>query len=160
MRLTILFVCICLAGCAALGPVSSPEFGVLVRTALPAGAGKARIFGPGFWYPNTRGFTDLRSLGLARPQEPVPGVLVVTRSALFVEQWDKPSNRYRVVKRFLLTDTQGVSLDSYGRGRRVVVQWKDFSTDSFSFTSDGGQMIDVSKTEALFTLLSSDRSSN
>jgi hypothetical protein len=149
-----------LAGCAALGPVSSPQFLDFVKEALPPAEREILMYGPGTWHPNTRGFTDLRSLFLSRPQEPIPGVLVVTTSALFVQQWDKANGRYEPMKRFSLNETLKVSLDTFGLNRRLVVQWKDFSTDSFSFTSDSGQTVDAERTEAAFQLLSSKLLSN
>jgi hypothetical protein len=121
---------------------------------------------PCTWKPSSRAalspnsFPVHSSLFLSRPQEPIPGVLVVTTSALFVQQWDKANGRYEPMKRFSLNETLKVSLDTFGLNRRLVVQWKDFSTDSFSFTSDSGQTVDAERTEAAFQLLSSKLLSN
>src|SRR6266511_3392020 len=55
-----------LAGCAAIGPTSSPECPRLVAKAVPNEDGQIHFFGPGNWHPNTRGFTAVRSSLLAR----------------------------------------------------------------------------------------------
>ncbi len=141
------FVLFLLAACAALGPVSEPEFPRLVQNAVPEQDGTAILFGPGIWIPNTLGFTDTRSSGLTRGQEPVPGILVITDSAILILQWDKERGRFELIKRFALSGVREVRLDKYGLNRRVVIRWQDYSVDSFSFTKSGGQLIDVHKTE-------------
>jgi hypothetical protein len=146
-----------MTGCSVLGPVSSPEFGAMIKNANPEGAGDIKTYGPVWWYPNTRGFNDARGLGISRSQDPIPGILVVTTKEFFIEQWDENEKKYQITKRFSLAEKKEISLDSYGLNRRVVVQWKDFSTDSFSFTSEHGQWVDAPKTEALFNQLSTER---
>jgi len=113
------------------------------------------MFGPGYWSPNTRGFTDTRSPGLTKGQRSIAGVLVFTNSAIIVEQWDEKTSKYQIIKRFWLSQKRDITLDTFGLNRRVVVQWNDYSTDSFSFTGNSGQMINSRKTESLFDLLSS-----
>ena len=136
-----------LAGCAALGPVSAPEFPRLVQDAVPEQDGTAILFGPGIWLPNTLGFTDTRSSGLTRGQEPVPGIVVITHSAILIQQWDKERGSFELIKRFSLSGVREVSLDKYGLNRRVLIRWQDYSADSFSFTESSGQVIDALKTE-------------
>jgi hypothetical protein len=75
-----------LVGCAAIGPVSSPEFPSLVAKTVPKEDGEIRLYGSGNWYPNVRGFTAIRSSLLAKPADPTPGVLVITDEALLFQQ--------------------------------------------------------------------------
>lgn len=113
-------------GCAAIGPTSSPEFPQLVEQAVPKGEGAIHSFGSGNWYPNTRGFTPIRSSLLARPPDPIPGVLVLTSTAILFQQWDNQRERFDIVKRIAISDLMEASLDTYGLNRRVVVPRKDF----------------------------------
>ena len=143
------WLCVSLFGCVTAGPVFSPQFIDLVHEAINVAPEEIIMLGPGAWYPNLRGFAHGPG-GIY-----TFGVLAVTPSYLFVVQWDKTANNYQVVKRFSLTKKKKVTLDTFGLSRRVVVLWTDYSTDSFKFTSQHAQLIDRSKTESLFKLLSS-----
>ncbi len=161
MRLVVVFLaCILLFGCVSFGPVSSPQFTNLVQKAIQVESGDMQMLGPSQWYPNTRGFTDTRNFVHPDHQNVTNGVLAVTFSAIYIVQWDKTDNNYHVLKRFMLAQIKEVTLDTYGLSRSVVVQWNDYSTDSFSFISDSGQTIDRRKTESLYKLLSSNIKNN
>lgn len=139
-----LVVVVCLiAGCAAIGPVSSPEFHYLVARAVPDEDGEVVLAGSGNWYPNIRGFTDVRSVLLSGPFSPIPGVFVLTSGSVLFEQWDEKTQRFDVVKRLRLSEIGEVSLDSYGVNRRLVLRKKDLSYDSFDFTQGSGTFVGV-----------------
>jgi hypothetical protein len=75
-----------LSACAAIGPTSSPDFPQLVAAAVPRSEGQPGLVGPGFWFPNTRGFAPLRSSLLARPADPIPGAIAITDKSLVFMQ--------------------------------------------------------------------------
>ncbi len=72
---TLMFFAAIITGCAAIGPVASPDFPQMVAKAIPKTDGEIRLFGSGNWYPNTRGFTPSRSAFLSSPENTIPGVL-------------------------------------------------------------------------------------
>jgi len=146
--LALLFV-----GCAAIGPVSSPEFPSLVAKTIPKEDGEIRLFGSGNWYPNVRGFTAIRSILLATPVPPTPGALVITDEALIFLQWDEEAKIFDVIKRLPYSELVAVSLDSYGLNRRIVLRKKDLSYDSFDFTQASGNLVDATKVEQAIEFL-------
>jgi hypothetical protein len=135
-----------LMGCAAVGPTSSPEFPSLVAKAVPSEDGEIHIFGKGQWFPNLRGFTDIRSLALTQPVTPTPGILVLTDRALVFQQWDEAAKNFVIIKRLPYSEFASVSLDTYGLNRRIVLQKRDFSFDSFDFTT-ASNSIETKKVE-------------
>ena len=140
-----------IAGCvAAIGPVSSPEYSQLVAKATPKQAGEMRYYGPGNWYPYIRGFADIRSRRLA---DPIPGVLVITQTAILFQQWDKPTQKFEIIKLLLFSHITEVSLDTYGLNRRLVLRKKDYSFDTFDFTKAKGNFVDGTKVEEAFNFL-------
>lgn len=147
------FILVIMAGCAAIGPVGTQEYGQLVAKAVPKDDGQVIIYGPSNWHPNTRGFTAIRSSFLAGPSPATPGVLVLTSNSLIVEQWIDELKSFDVIKRIPYTELASASLDSYGASRRLVVRKKDLSYDSFEFTKVGGNLIDSAKTEEATELL-------
>jgi hypothetical protein len=136
-----------IVGCAAIGPVSSPEFPSLVAKTIPKEDGEIRLFGSGNWYPNVRGFTAIRSSLLATPADPTPGVLVITDEALLFQQWDEEAKIFDVIKRLPYSELVAVSLDTYGLNRRIVLRKTDLSYDSFDFTQASGTFVDATKVE-------------
>ena len=143
------------AGCAAIGPVSSPEFPQLVAKAIPKEDGEMlHFYGPGTWFPKTRGFTRLRSKMLSLlPPSAFPGVLVITGTAVLFQQWDEPAQKFDVVKRLSFSEVIDVSLDFYGANRRLVLRKKDLSYDSFDFRQTSGQVVDTTKVEEAYKFL-------
>jgi hypothetical protein len=151
-----LMLVICLiAGCAAIGPVSSPEFRHLVARAVPEEDGEVVLAGSGNWYPNIRGFTNVRSILLTDNIGGIPGVLVLTSNSVLFEQWNEKTQRFDVVKRLPLSEVREVSLDSYGVNRCLVVRKRDLSYDSFDFTQGSGAFIDASRAEEGYKFLQS-----
>lgn len=150
---TILLIASILTGCAAIGPVDSKDFPQLVEKAVPRADGEIRFFGSGNWYPNAKGFTALRSSMLARPADPIPGVLVVTSIAVLFQQWEEQTRSFDIVKRLPVTDLTSVALDSYGANRRIVLRKKDLSYESFDFTQASGNFVDAAKVESAATYL-------
>ncbi|QNA90443.1 hypothetical protein G4G28_21615 [Massilia sp. Dwa41.01b] len=137
-----------LSGCSTIGPTDSPEFATLVQAPVPKGDGAVRFFGAAFWYPNQRGFTDVRNGMLSGTPTQIAGALVVADKAILFEQWDDKAKSYDIVKRIPVDDIMSVNVDSMGLGRRVVVRHKDFSFDSFAFTRPSGHFQDADQTVA------------
>lgn len=152
-KITLLMLVALVTGCAAIGPIDSPEFPELVAKAVPKSEGEIGIYGPGNWHPNTRGFTAIRSALLSRPADPIPGVLVVTSNAVLFQQWEDQTKAFDIVKRLPFTDLTSVALDSYGVNRRIVLRKKDLSYESFDFTKAHGNFVDAAKVEEAVTLL-------
>jgi hypothetical protein len=146
--LVLLFV-----GCAAIGPVSSPEFPSLVAKTIPKEDGEILLFGSGNWYPNVRGFTAIRSSLLAKPADPTPGVLVITDGALLFQQWDEETKIFDVIKRLPYSELVAVSRDTYGLNRRIILRKTDLSYDSFDFTQASGNFVDATKVEQAIEFL-------
>lgn len=142
-----------ITGCSAIGPVNSVDFPQLVAKAVPTTDGEICFYGSGNWHPNTRGFTALRSLLLARPADPIPGVLVVTNDTVLFQQWDDEIKAFDIIKRLPFSELTSVSLDDYGRNRRIVLRKKDLSYESFDFTEASGNFIDATKTEEAVAFL-------
>jgi len=151
--ITLILLLLMIASCASIGHVSSPEFPQLVAKGVPKGDGEIHFFGQGEWHPNTRGFTPERDSFDILPTAVLPGVLVITSTSLLFEQWEDRAQRFDVVKRIPFLEISEVSLDSYGRNRRLVVRKKDLSFDTFSFTSAGGIFVESSKVEEAYQFL-------
>ena len=140
-----LLALITLCGCAAIGPSESPEFGRLVAQSAPSDSGAILIYATGTWLPNTRGFTGVRSGMLAPQQTPIPGVVTIAERALIFSQWDKSTNSYMPIKRILISNISSISLDKFGLSSAIVIQQKDLSVDTFTFTKAGGNLVDSAK---------------
>ena len=148
MKHTALFaISLALSACSAIGPTSSPKFPALIRAAVPPQEGEIHIVGSASWYPNTRGFTPLRSTLLGRPSDPIPGALAITTSSLVFSQWDEVAEKFEPIKRIRYIEIEDVSLDSFGVNRRMVIRKTDLSVDSFDFTRAAGNLVDAEKVE-------------
>ncbi len=135
-----------LSACTTRGPANSDQMPSLAAQALPEKASPPLRSAPGEWFPNVRGFNDVRS----NPFSPVNrqvGVLVITDEALYFQQWSKNRKAYDVVKRIRLKNIEEVSIDTYGASRRLVVQRDDLGYDTFGVTQAGGLLVDKSETE-------------
>ena len=142
-----------ISGCAAIGPSSSADFPQLVAKAVPKADGNMVIFGTANWLPNTRGFSAVRSSFLSSPAAQIAGVLVVTNTAILFQQWEPEVNGFGVIKRLPYEELTASSMDSMGLGRRLVLQKKDFSFETFEFTKAGGNLADSAKTEEAVVFL-------
>lgn len=141
-------ICLAASGCATRGPASSGQMTSLAMQALPQDAGRVIHLGPGEWYPNVKGFNDVRS----NPFSPVSrqtGVWVLTDQALYFEQWSAAEKAYEVVKRIGLKEIRSLGMDKEGASRRVVLRRPDLSYDSLALTQAGGLLGDRSETETL-----------
>ena len=148
--LSLALLLLTLTGCTALGPTTSPDFPRFVSAAMPANEGPVKLFGPGEWLPNVMGFTDLISNA---QMNALNGVCVITETSLLFLQWNDSQDRYVPVKRIPITDMLAVTQESRGTGRRMVVQKRDLSFDSFSFFGKSGFFIDVDSLETATALL-------
>jgi hypothetical protein len=142
-----------IAACSAIGPTSSPEFPAFVAKAVPKEDGEVRFYGQGQYFPGLRGFTDVRSSLLGGQYQGIPGVVVITDTALLFEQWDSNTEKFDVVKRLPFSEVTAVTLDSYGLNRRLVLRKKDLSFETFNFTRAAGNSVDGDKVEQAFQLL-------
>jgi len=150
MKTKVLLLAFILSGCAAIGPVSSPEFPLLVAKAVPKEDGEIHLYGSGNWFPNTRGFTDL---DFVQAPDYKMGVLVITDRAVVFEQWDNKDKAFYVVKRLPYSELADVSLDTMGVSKRIVLRKTDLSYESFDFTQGNGSFIDNAKIEQAIEIL-------
>ena len=144
----LLLASVALSGCATRGPANSDQLPSFAYQALPNDSGTLLRSSPGEWFPNVKGFNDIRS----NPFSPVSrqtGLVALTDKAIFFEQWSTSRKAYEVVKRLLLDQVRGVSVDTYGASRRIVIQRLDFGYDSFGLTQAGGLIVDKSETELM-----------
>ena len=146
--LSILSLCLVLSGCATRGPANSDQLPSFAFQALPSDAGTLLQGSPGEWFPNVKGFNDIRSNPFAPVSRQV-GLVALTDKALYFEQWNTARKSYEVVKRLLLTQVRSITVDTYGASRRIVIQREDFGYDSFGVTQAGGLIVDKSETEIL-----------
>lgn len=142
-----------LPGCAAYGPVDSPEFDSYLASVLPTDDRTVLLQGAGEWVPNTRGFTDIQSSFISSPTDPIPGALVITDRTIYVAQWDDSSSKFQIMKKFDFSQLGSVDLYEYGLNRRVTVQLKDFTTHSFRFVTGNSGYLDKEKTVRLAQIL-------
>jgi len=150
--LSLALLLLTLTGCTALGPTTSPDFPRLVNDAMPTNEGQIKLFGPAEWFPNIMGFTEIASIAVSSAQKNfLNGVCVTTDTSLLFLQWN--DSRYVPVKRIPTTDMLAVTLDSWGNGRRMVVQKRDLSFDTFNFIGNHGILIDGERTETATALL-------
>ncbi len=134
-----------------IGPVSSPEFPVLLHNAIPSTEGKVHIFGQVEWWLPIRPFTP-RFLR---------GVAAITDTSILLLKWYEPEARFEVLKRFPYSEIVSVSLKGFGLARYIHVQHKDLSfgdqhygsAQETSFNFVRGIWLDREKTEAAFALL-------
>jgi hypothetical protein len=149
--LAVLVITLLVAGCVAIGPVGSQDFPQMVERAVTKADGKILIYGSGNWHPNQNGFP---ALDFMHPYpEPYPGILVITNAAVLFLKWDEQKKTYITLKRLPFTELTSVSLASSGLTRRIVLQKKDKSYDSFDFTKAKGFIVDSTKTEETVALL-------
>jgi hypothetical protein len=141
---------LCLTGCAAIGPTTSPDFPRFVNAAMPANEGQVKLFGPAEWFPNVMGFTDWMSYAQIYA---LNDVCVITETSLLFLQWNDSQARYVPIKRIPTTDMLVVTMESSGNARRMVVQKRDLSFDTFSFLGNSGIVIDGDRVEAATALL-------
>lgn len=142
-----------LAGCTTQGPAHSDQMPSLANQALPEKSTPMVHSAAGEWFPNVKGFNDVRS----NPFSPVnrqAGVLVLTEDALFFEQWDSKTKNYSVVKRIPLSEIRAMTVDTYGASRRIVLQNQDYSYNSFGLTQAGGLLVDRGETDIIVRELS------
>jgi hypothetical protein len=145
----------CLTGCSTpAGPGPGEDFDARLRQSVAAtNSGPVRLAGEGMWHPSTRGFTTLRTMPVSQwPQEVLAGI-ALTDTAIIVAQWAPDSNRFEIVKRIDVADLREAWVDSFGRGRRLVVRRADLGYDSFTFMRHGTAMVDQDATEQALALL-------
>ena len=140
------------AGCTTRGPVNSDQMPSLAYQALPPDSGDMIQCSPGEWFPNVKGFNDVRSNPFA-PVSRQSGVVVLTRKGVFFVEWDKRTKAYDLVKRLPVESIRALSLDSEGASRRLVIQKQDYGYDTFGLTQAGGLLGDKSECQAMLDQL-------
>jgi hypothetical protein len=149
----ILAALILASGCVSYGPTVEPQFGKDVASQISAEDGAILMYGTGWWFPDARGFTEIRSNPGLRHSSQKVGVIVVCENAIIVQQWEPRLEKFESTRRILLADVVEIRLDSFGLNRRVVVRMRDLSFHSFSFAS--GEKVDARTTEKAVLLLTS-----
>ena len=151
--LALLSLLLLLSGCAAYGPIDSPDFDSYLTSMLPNDDRTILLQGAGEWVPNTRGFTDVKSSFISSPTDLIPGALVITDRTIYVAQWDDSLSKFQIMKKFDFSQLGSVDLYEYGLNRRATVQLKDFTTHSFRFVTGSSGYLDKEKTVKLVQIL-------
>ena len=143
--------------CASFGPTTKPESKELIERSLPAEHDDIIMWGAAFWWPNAYGFNMDRDPYSHGPgvEAPIPGVLVLTQSALYIQQWDSVGNRFVVTLRIPYETLRDCSIDKFGVNRCFVVQTKAFAVCSFQYIKHQGFKIDSKKTLAAYEFIQS-----
>jgi hypothetical protein len=140
------FAAIAIVGCAASqGPeIDRPQ---LIAQSLPEADKAVQVSYVATWLPDTDGYGALLS------SQPAfhGGTFVLAETATSFVQWNAGDKRYHILWRSPYAEIASCRMDVYGRGRRLVIQLRDFRTHSFEIT--GGMAIDREKTRQAFDLL-------
>ncbi|MBU6510785.1 MAG: hypothetical protein KGR99_00575 [Betaproteobacteria bacterium] len=120
--------------------------------AYPPGQAQAlarfgRVFVPSQWLQGVAGYAQVRRLALEPPAS--QGALVIGGSGIefFAESADADS---KPLERIAYADVAGISLDSFGFGKRLVIELRDGSKESFSVLQ--GDRVNPPLTVAAFDL--------
>ncbi len=135
-----------LAGCASIGPSSSPEFRSLVNQALPSGSGETLLARTGVWYPNMpKSGWSFDGMEL--------GIVVITEKALYFEEWDTKQKAYKVKFELQHQDIASVTTKSFGLNYAFYVIGKNGRSDAFDIRVAGGQTLTRGGTKEAFEIL-------
>jgi hypothetical protein len=150
--LAIALVVLLLIGCAGLGPTLQPDWQKHISAVLPTEDGPLQFSSAAEWFPDAQGFTRERSfvLGVADFRQ---GVFALTLKSVLFMSWDKPSNHYNIMYRSVYTDIQSSRVDTFGRGRRIVITGKDYRMQSFDLIGPNGAMVDQEATQKAADML-------
>lgn len=141
------FTVIALVGCAAAqGPVTDrPQ---LIARSLPESE-EIQFSSAATWIPDTDGYGEIFS---SQPSLH-GGTLVLAETATSFVQWSEEERSYHILWRSPYSDIASCRVDAYGRGRRLVIQQRDFRTESFEITGPSGTAVDLANTRQAFVLL-------
>ena len=148
-----LAIALSITGCAAIGPSDQFEFDTGIAKATPAKEGKVQMSGSGTWWPNAKGFTNVRSALISTGINELPGVLVFTDKSILFQQWDSKSKSFSIIKKIPFNDIRAVALDEFGASRTIVIHSLEYHYDSFMFTSNQGTFVDGNKTKDGYAFL-------
>lgn len=137
-----------LTGFNSFGPVSEGNYQQLAQAQLPSDAGAMLASEPGAWAINANGFADIRS-----QQAPLLGVLLITTSGIYFQQWLESEQRYDTMLTISLRDITAIREETFGRSVRIVVKKRDHTVTSLSVMSGAGGVIDRDRTHIWFELL-------
>jgi hypothetical protein len=138
--LKIFWMLLCVAllqACATTaGPLLDKDFMGMVQKAMPAQDGEVRIAHHASWYPDVKGWNDVRQNSLnilffGDLPKSVEGVLAASEHSLIMLQWDERLARYDAVKRFAFADLSDAFIEPSAGLRRIVLRSKDLSYQSF-----------------------------
>lgn len=146
------------------GPLLKPEFENTMRKSLPISKDPIEASEPAVWYPYYYGYSELRMRTPVAGDfgSGIPGVLVLTPSALYFTQWDPTNNRYVPILRLIYSSVGSVNLDNYkNKSHCIVLQNKDYSTYSFvvmrmeskGLVNQIDGIVDQRKTEILYNII-------
>jgi hypothetical protein len=150
--LAVAFIALVLIGCAGLGPTRQPDWQQHIRAVLPPEDGPLQFSSAAEWFPDAQGFTRERSLVLGGADFR-QGVFALTLKSVLFMSWDTPSNHYNIMYRTVYTDIQSARVDTFGRGRRLVITGRDYRTQSFGLIGPNGAMVEQDATQKAADIL-------
>ena len=82
-----------------------------------------------------------------------PGILILQESCLLVLGWKPDEQKYQVLLKIKYSEAKDVRRRVWGASQRIVVELNDGRTHAFSFTTDNGQGISVSRINTAIAIL-------
>jgi len=152
LRLFLALAAVILAGCAGLGPTTTPNWREHVATAVPGADGAVDFQSAAEWFPDKQGYAQNAGDFLAGPNIHA-GVFALTQTSIVFMEWASGPERYNIAYRMPYADIVGARVESHGRGRRLVVTAKDYRTQTFELSGPNGVMVDQRATEQASELL-------
>jgi hypothetical protein len=135
-----------LVGCATFGPKEgSPEFSATVNIAVkPLTVVVAQSAS---WLPNTFGYNNIMA-----GEVPIAGAFVLTQNEVMFLVWNEGSSAFIRATSIQRADINQAIVDSFGRGRRLVLVSKD-KVNSFELTSSSQNFVDTEGTDKIAIIL-------
>ncbi len=142
----VLLFSLSLVGCATYGPKEgSTEFIATVGSAIKPST--VVVAQSAAWIPNIFGYNNIM-LG----DNPIPGAFVLTQSEVIFLVWNENSSAFIRATNIQRSDINQAIVDSFGRGRRLVIVSKD-KVNSFELTSSSQNFVDSESTEKVAKIL-------
>ncbi|MDD2661634.1 MAG: hypothetical protein PHY54_18440 [Methylococcales bacterium] len=148
--IVLVFCSLGLTGCTNVGPIGEPTFEKTIRNSVDLGSEPILQAGRIEWYPGEDKY-NFNSFSLSSDIR--PGILVLQESSLLVLGWKPEELKYQVLLKINYSEAKDVRRRVWGASQRIVVELNDGRTHAFSFTTDNGQGISVSRINTAIAIL-------
>ena len=134
-----------LVGCVVIGPKDgSLEFSSAIDVAVQPS--KVLVAQSASWFPNRFGYNNIGD------DSPITGAFVLTQNEVLFLVWNTGSSAFIRATNILRININQAIVDSFGRGRRLVLVSKD-SVNSFELTDSSQNFIDAEAMEKVAEIL-------